>query len=104
VKGQASHERAPPKDSSHILPLITEEGAALLTDIIAHVLGGNPNKAGLVQLDTVKGVVSQGKPILVHKLCIAVLTCTILIIIIIIIIITTIIIQIMIMIIIIMCT
>ncbi len=85
--------------------MITEEGAALLTDIIAHVLGGNPNKAGLVQLDTVKGVVSQGKPILVHKLCIAVLTCTILIIIIIIIITTTtIIIQIMIMIIIIMCT
>ena len=78
---QASRERVPPKGSSYILPLITEEGAALLTNFPAHVLCGNPNKAGLVQLDTVKGVVCQSKPILVHKLCVAVLTCTIIIII-----------------------
>jgi len=56
--------------------LITEEGAALLTDITAHLLCGNPNQIGLIQLDRIKGIVCQSKPILVDKLCVAVLTCT----------------------------
>ncbi len=54
LKGKA--KRAHLGGTEH-LPLITEEGAALLTDVVAHVLCGNPNQAGLVQLDSIERVV-----------------------------------------------